>query len=453
MSQTFTNGHALIIGVGGDLPNTVEDATRLANILKDPERCAYPPEHVHLLTGKQATRDGILAKLSALAQATDAESTVVVYFSGHGYQVISTMGESYYLLPYGYRVTRLYKTAISGSDFAAKLRAIPAQKVLLLLDCCHAGGVGEAKTPELEMSKAPLPPEALALLNEGRGRVVIASSREDELSYGGRPVSVFTQAMIESLCGVGVAKKDGNVRVADIALHARQVVPKRTKDKQHPILHFSDADNFVLAYYAGGDKQPKGLPFASPPQIEPEPGAWTLSGYFAGPVALGGGDANDFRGSQSTVYKPSGSVYVSTIHGGRGFTIGDHSRVEIHESAPRDVTPPPPEPPEPKSFVNVWYTPRQYKWYQIRNPDIGTLLVDSESAKYKGEKEQLILTDIISVLHTKHWGDVNNNWVKVEYGDRENPKVAYFADAKRLGIGFLVGGSQDIFEAFHELVK
>ena len=353
MSQIFTHGHALIIGVGGDLPNTIEDATRLADILKDPERCAYPPEHVHLLTGKQATRDGILAKLSALAQTTDAQSTVVVYFSGHGYQFISTMGESYYLLPYGYKVRRLYKTAISGREFTAKLRAIPAQKVLLLLDCCHAAGVGEPKSVDLEIAKAPLPPDALALFNEGRGRVLIASSREDEVSYGGTPVSVFTQAMIESLCGVGVTKKDGYVRVADIALHAREVVPKRTDDKQHPILHFEHADNFVLAYYAGGDKQPKRLPFANQPQIEPEPGAWTLSGHFAGPVAVGGGDANDFRGSQGTVYKPSGSVYVSTIHGGRGFTIGDHSRVDIHESPQSNVTPPPPEPPEPKSFVNV----------------------------------------------------------------------------------------------------
>lgn len=150
-------------------------------------------------------------------------------------------------------------------------------------------------------------------------------------------------------------------------------------------------------------------------------------------VAVGGGDATDARGSQGSVHKPSGSVYQYW---------GDVT-----------MTPPPPEPPKPKSFVNVWYTPRKYKWYEIMNPDIGTLLIDSESAEYKGQKEQLVLTDVISVLHTKHKGDINNNWVKVEYGDRENPKVAYFADAKRLGIGFLVGGSQDIFEAFHELVK
>lgn len=36
----FTHGHALLIGVGGDLPNTETDAAGLAEIFTDPERCA-----------------------------------------------------------------------------------------------------------------------------------------------------------------------------------------------------------------------------------------------------------------------------------------------------------------------------------------------------------------------------------------------------------------------------
>jgi uncharacterized protein YggL (DUF469 family) len=107
-------------------------------------------------------------------------------------------------------------------------------------------------------------------------------------------------------------------------------VPGRTKDRQHPILHFEHADNFVLAYYASGDTQPKGLPFAGEPEIEPEPGAWAaldqrgqtvhgpqtniagdargpvLSGTFPGPVVVGGGEAADLRGARGAVYKPTG---------------------------------------------------------------------------------------------------------------------------------------------------
>jgi uncharacterized caspase-like protein len=248
------------------LPNTVTDAQGLAGILEDPERCAYPPEQVHLLTGAEATRPTVLTLLETLAQTTDDQSTVLIYFSGHGCRVGGSGETDYYLLPYGYDVTDLEQTAISGDEFTARLRALPAQKLLLLLDCCHAGGVGAAKAPGLALKKAPLPPGAVTLLREGSGRVIIASSREDEVSLSGKPYSVFTSALLEAICGVGVAKKDGYVRVADLALHTREVVPGRTKKRQHPILHFEQADNFVLSYYAGGDPQPKGLPFDVEPQ-------------------------------------------------------------------------------------------------------------------------------------------------------------------------------------------
>ncbi|MBN1322756.1 MAG: hypothetical protein JW986_01975 [Methanotrichaceae archaeon] len=46
----FTAGRTLLIGVGADLPSTVDDAKGLAGILVEPSRSAYPPEQVALLT-------------------------------------------------------------------------------------------------------------------------------------------------------------------------------------------------------------------------------------------------------------------------------------------------------------------------------------------------------------------------------------------------------------------
>lgn len=315
MSSEFSNGYALVVGVGADLANTVDDALGLAGILKDPQRCAYPPTQVQVLAGDQATRAGVLAGLDKLAQAADPEATVVVYFSGHGYRVSSTMGEAYYLMPYGYDTQRLYQTAINGVEFTMRLAAIPARKLLLLLDCCHAGGVGEAMAAGMDLAKAPLPPEALKLLAKGSGRVLIASSRDAELSYAGKPYSAFTLALVEALCGEGVAKQDGIVRVADLALHTREKVPGRTRDRQHPILHFEHADNFAVAYYAGGDTQPKGLPFTAQPEIEPAPGAWrsgiSVGGdqiITAGPVATHGSAVSTGSG---VAVAGSGNVVVT----------------------------------------------------------------------------------------------------------------------------------------------
>jgi len=341
MDNIYTQGHALVIGVGADLPNTIDDAIGLADILMDATRCAYPPGQVHLRTGEQATRKAVLEGLDLLAQKTSTDSTVVIYFSGHGYLTQSPLGSIYFLMPYGYDVNNLYTTAISGSEFATKLAAIKAQKMVVLLDCCHAGGVGDAKKPGLAFTKAPLPPEALPLLSAGAGKVLIASSRENELSYAGKPYSAFTLALLEALCGIGVAKEDGYVRVADLALHAREMVPGRTKNRQHPVLHFEHADNFVVAYYAGGEAQPKGLPFkVEDIEIEPEPGAWTLSGTFEGPVAAGSGDAVDLRDSQGAVVKPTGQVnqYNVTIDTARGLAIGTGAQVHNYtKTKPEDT--------------------------------------------------------------------------------------------------------------------
>lgn len=270
MDTIFTQGHACIIGVGSDLPNTINDAQGLADILQDTGRCAYPQEQVHLLTGEKAKRDDILLALDNLATTANSESTVIIYFSGHGYQVASSMGESYYLMPFGYDTKKLYKTAISGAKFTQKLQAIPAKKLLVLLDCCHAGGLDNIEELGLQVEKSPLPPEAQVLFAEGKGRVLIASSMKEEKSYAGKPYSAFTLAIIEAFAGKGVSEKDGYVRVSDLALHAREVVPKRTGGKQHPILNWRESDNFRLAYYAGGELEPKGLPFNEEPEIELE---------------------------------------------------------------------------------------------------------------------------------------------------------------------------------------
>jgi len=298
MSTGFEHGHAVLVGAGADLPNTVDDAKGLAGILTDPGRCAFPAAQVVLLTGQAATREAILAALDGLVERAAEDATAVIFFSGHGYRVQSTTGEAYYLMPYGYELTELYKTAISDRDLADRLGQLKAGRLLLLLDCCHAGGLDETKDPlpaGLTVAKAPLPPGAGAMFQAGRGRVVIASSRGDEKSFAGRPYSAFTLALIEALSGQGVAKKDGYVRVTDVALYTGEMVPRRTKDRQHPILNFTEADNFVVAYYAGGETQPKGLPFEVEPEIEDTPGQFaginTQGGAFVrGNVNTGGGD-------------------------------------------------------------------------------------------------------------------------------------------------------------------
>lgn len=262
MAQTYSQGYALIIGVGADLPVTIEDAQAISDLLLDSSRCAYRRDQVRLLVGGDARRESIISSLEWLAELAGPDASAIVYFSGHGIQT-----PDFHLVPHGFDWNDLGRTAIAGSEFTQQLRSVKSGRLLVLLDCCHAGGQAEAKSP--------LPPGILEELGRGAGRVVIASSRKDEVSWTGRPYSQFTTAVLESLAGYGAFEQDGYARVLDLAMYVGRRVPERTGDKQHPIIKVSNLeDNFAIAYYAAGDGTPKVLPWtaaeATPPAAAPD---------------------------------------------------------------------------------------------------------------------------------------------------------------------------------------
>lgn len=251
MSSSFNHGYGLLIGVGADLPVTISDAEEMFNVLQDSNRCSYPKEQLELLTGVSSSREYILSALDRLALKVerDPDATVIIYFSGHGIE-----SPEYHILPFGYDLSNLDKTAISGKEFTDKLQKINSKKLLILLDCCHAGAMADVKSIPVE--KSPLPKEINKVLLNGYGKVVIASSRKDEVSFTGIPVSVFTKCVLEAFAGHGAFEEDGYTRVLDVAMWVGRKVPEYTNDRQHPIVKISNLENnFALAYYAGGAKK------------------------------------------------------------------------------------------------------------------------------------------------------------------------------------------------------
>lgn len=258
-TQTFSNGYALLVGIGADLPVTVKDATALYNLLIDPGRAAYSTEQVALRTKTSATRQQILAVFDQLIErvSQNPEATVIVYYSGHGGRTEGLDGASeYFLVPYGFDRSRIADTAISGREFTEKIEAINARKLVIFLDCCHAGGIPALKEAGKTFTKSPVPPDLLNVLNSGSGRVVVASSRENEYSYTGNPYSAFTACLLEALEGKAAVNKDGYARILDVLIYLFDQVPKRASGSQHPFVNkvLDLGDNFPLCYYAGGSK-------------------------------------------------------------------------------------------------------------------------------------------------------------------------------------------------------
>jgi len=256
------NAHALVMGIANyrhinRLPPTVlNDARGIGDVLVAPQHCGYPPDNVQLLLDDEATAARIRAALKTLAESTNAESTAFLYLSSHGGRIETGPYAGEYLLPVDAVYTSgesVAQTAISGDEFTRALRAIPARKVLVVFDCCHAGGIGQPKDAAAPELKA-LPESYYDALKQGRGRVILASSRSTEYSWvlPGAENSLFTQHLLAALRG-GTPSEDGLIRIFDLFEYLQ---PRVTGDRpdQHPIFKAELEENFPVALYLGGQQ-------------------------------------------------------------------------------------------------------------------------------------------------------------------------------------------------------
>ena len=271
MSELFNHGYALLIGVGRcedsslSLPVTVTDMQELRKILVNPALCAYPDntQHVQLLHDETATQSKILDGLAWLRDcvANDSEATVIVYYSGHGWLEQST--DCYYLIPHDFDCYEWRDTALSASDFNQVLQAIQAKRLLVILDCCHAAGIGTAKdaTASLQLPKGVVPiadPKGvLDALSQGEGRVVFTSCRGEEQSWvrQDKTLSVYTHHLIEALQGAASQTGATEVTIFDLANHLGKTVPETAaamKQKQTPRFEMRDTERFSIALLQGG---------------------------------------------------------------------------------------------------------------------------------------------------------------------------------------------------------
>lgn len=183
---------ALVVGVDEypvrPLQGCVNDATAMANLL---ETAPYGFE-VTRIFNEEVTRRKLKAELQ---KAIKADFTVL-YFAGHGCKTdISTYLVTYDTEPDDEGVDVAYLTqaisSISGSN----------QNVVVILDCCHAGGASVR-------SEEDLPPflEARDIPSfSGNGKVVMAACMADqtakEKNIDGTPHGVFTYYLLEALRG------------------------------------------------------------------------------------------------------------------------------------------------------------------------------------------------------------------------------------------------------------
>jgi hypothetical protein len=259
--------HALVVGIGAyqrltPLPAVVtKDARDVHTLLVDPARGGHPPGNATLLLDGDATGAALRAALDELAARSTPDSSVVLYYSGHGGRLEGGPEAGEYLLPVDTdpsSAASVAATAVSGAEFSERLAAIPARKVLVVFDCCHAAGIGRPKDAAVAATapalKAGLPEAYYDALRAGRGRAILASSRHTESSWvmPGLANSLFTTHLLEGLAG-GAPSDDGLVRVFDLFEY---VQPRVTgaQPAQHPVFKADLEENFPVALRLGGQK-------------------------------------------------------------------------------------------------------------------------------------------------------------------------------------------------------
>lgn len=245
LKESVGQTYALLIGIAdyrhiSPLAKTTNDARDFYEVLLEN---GYVRSQMTLLLDQSATKAAMNAELDQLARTAQPEDTVVIFFAGHGAQLIGGFSPGEYLCPVETTIHQVKETCISQVEFTTALRSIRAGRVVIFLDACHAGGVGEPKDLETHV-KMGLSETAYNHL-QGKGRIIIASCKPDEVSWELPEMrnGLFTHHLLAGLRG-RAARPDGTIWMSQLFGYVYEQVSQ--SNRQHPYQK-SDAEDFMIA--------------------------------------------------------------------------------------------------------------------------------------------------------------------------------------------------------------
>ncbi len=246
----LNNNFALLIGVGGDkIEYTVNDARMLQESLVDSNLIGYPEENVILCIENEATRKGIIRAFEELREKTDEDSTILLYYSGHGGKFSDK--HKFFLQPSDMTADNIMETMITAEELRDMINALPSEKLVLFLDCCHAEGMVQSGIKGLYGMAQKL--------NDEQGIWIMASCQDNEKSYGHNNHSFFTQALLDVLAGRHVRPfTEPEVSMMDVVEYIFNEVPKMASNcvdehgqqaVQTPYFKTQMSENLILSRF------------------------------------------------------------------------------------------------------------------------------------------------------------------------------------------------------------
>jgi hypothetical protein len=211
------------------------DAEAFTKALENQGRAIYKRIVKREVYDEMAIKPVIEKEIKNFIDTAGPEDVFTFFYAGHG--VMSPEGakegSDFYLVPHD--VIQLYgkselleSKGISARLLKQWLKQIPAQKQVIILDACQAGGAVETFA-----LRGAAEQKAIAQLARSTGTVVLASSGSEqfaselpELGHG-----LFTYALLQAIAGHADGGKppDGKITIKEIEAYINDRVPELTQ--------------------------------------------------------------------------------------------------------------------------------------------------------------------------------------------------------------------------------
>ena len=205
-----------------------DDARSLAETFQKTAGPLYRKVETKVLTDGQATRSKILEGLRWLKGQMTQHDVGIFTFSGHGDRDNEGV---FYLIPSDCQPEDLPATGVSEDQVKRYFQSIPG-RVLVLLDCCHAGSIGGDRRKSLGGLTDNLVRD---LVSDDYGVVLMCSAMGREASWENEALrqGAFTKAVVQGLQGAADYDHDGIVYFNELDHYVSERVKSLTGGKQH----------------------------------------------------------------------------------------------------------------------------------------------------------------------------------------------------------------------------
>lgn len=185
-----------------------------------------------LLCNNEATLIDIKEALTANElKNADREDTLIVYYSGHG----THDDREVYIANYDIDPQRLDVSGVSISYLKEQIESLNHKVKILILDCCHSGGVNSKSIPSMVEAKGATNLKSFLNQKFADGIFVFTACKDDESAYEVADMdnSLFTHYLLEEL----TKSKEAFISISDIISPVTNSVEQhanRNKVKQTP---------------------------------------------------------------------------------------------------------------------------------------------------------------------------------------------------------------------------